>query len=320
MRIGSNKGRDHPNPLVWILLVNWNGKADTLACLASLRKITYHPRHILVIDNASTDGSVDAIRAQFPEVEILANARNERFARANNQGMQMALQAGAELVLLLNNDTEVAPDFLDHLAQAIQSRDDAGMVAPKIYYHHNPNLIWFAGGKINLWTGRVWHRGLRQLDAPEKLGQTEAVDYLTGCAILAKRACIEKIGKLDESYFMYAEDADWCWRARQAGFACLYQPASKIWHKVGSSVGGPFKIYHKVRGNFLFFKRYAKWHHWPTIVIGVIAGAMAEIFRQFWQNPSQAWRTAGALWRGFRDILWRRKIITILFIISAMRM
>jgi len=298
------------SPCVWILLINWNGKNDTLACLASLRKVSYQPCHILVVDNASTDGSIEAIRAQFPEVEILANPRNERFARANNQGMQMALQAGAELVLLLNNDTEVAPDFLDHLVQAIHSRNDAGMVSPKIYYHHHSNLIWFAGGKINLWTGRVSHRGLRQLDSLEKFNQTEAVDYLTGCAILATRECIEKIGTLDENYFMYAEDADWCWRAQQAGFVCLYQPAAKIWHKVGASAGGAFKIYHKVRGNFLFFKHYARWYHWPAIVMSVMIATMIEVFRQFWQSPSQALRTAGALLRGFRDILLRRKMVT----------
>jgi len=297
-------------PLVWILLVNWNGRNNTLAGLASLRKISYQPRHILVIDNASTDGSVEAIRQQFPEVEALVNPRNERFARANNQGMQMALQAGAELVLLLNNDTEVASDFLDHLVQALYSRDDVGMVAPKIYYHHDPNLIWFAGGKVNLWTGHVWHRGLRQIDSPEKFTQIETVDYLTGCAILANRACIEKIGMLDESYFMYAEDADWSWRARLAGFVCLYQPAAKVWHKVGASAGGAFKIYHKVRGNFLFFKRYAKWYHWPTIMLSILIGALVEIIRQFWQNPSQALRTAGALLCGFRDVLLRRKIVT----------
>jgi len=305
-----NNNGNATKPLSWILLVNWNGKDDTLACLASLRKVSYQPQHILVIDNASTDGSVEAIRAQFPEVEILANTRNERFAAANNQGMQRALQAGAELVLLLNNDTEVAPDFLDHLVQAIKSRDDAGMVAPKIYYHHNPNLLWFAGGKVNLWTGRISHRGLRQLDSPEKFHQTEAVDYLSGCAILAKRACLEKIGLLDESYFMYAEDADWCWRAQQAGFHCLYQPAAKIWHKVSASSGGEFKVYHKLRGNFLFFKRYAKWYHWPTIALGVGLGVIVEIVRQFWQNPSQALRAVGAFRRGFRDILLRRKMVT----------
>jgi GT2 family glycosyltransferase len=298
------------NPLVWIIIVNWNGKVDTLACLSSLRKISYPSRHILVIDNASADGSVEAIRAQFPEVEVLVNERNERFARANNQGMQKALAAGADFVLLLNNDTEVAPDFRDHLISAAEARPEVGMVAPKIYYHHDQQLIWFAGGRINFWTGRVSHRGLRQRDLPPKYDSPEAVDFLTGCVILAKRECLEKIGFLDESYYIYAEDVDWCWRARRAGFVCLYQPAAKIWHKVSASTGGPFKIYHKVRGNFLFFQRYAKWYHWPLIVFGVVVGTLAEIFRQFIHDPSQALSTAGALLRGFWDILMRRKVVT----------
>lgn len=295
-------------PLIWIIIVNWNGKADTLACLSSLRKISYPSRHILVVDNASADGSVEAIRAQFPEVEVIVNEKNERFARANNHGMDKALAAGAEFVLLLNNDTEVAPDFLDHLVAAAAARPEVGMVAPKIYYHHDPQLLWFAGGRINFWTGRVLHRGLRQRDFPQKHDSPEAVDFLTGCAILAKRECLDKIGLLDESYYMYAEDVDWCWRARQAGFVCFYQPAAKIWHKVSASSGGAFKVYHKVRSNFLFFKTYAKWYHWPTIVLGVSIGTIAEILRQIWRDPAQAPKTAGALLRGFWDILRRRKI------------
>ncbi|MDZ7343393.1 MAG: glycosyltransferase family 2 protein [candidate division KSB1 bacterium] len=304
-----NKDQSATKPVVWILIVNWNGKSDTLACLASLRNVTYQPRHILVIDNASSDGSVAAIQQQFPEAEVLVNARNERFARANNQGIQMALAAGAELILLLNNDTEVAPDFLDHLVTAINSREQAGMVAPKIYYHHDPQLIWFAGGRVNFWTGRISHLGLRQLDRPIAR-EPEVVDYLTGCALLIKRECIAKIGLLDESYYIYAEDADWCWRARQAGFVCLYQPAAKVWHKVGAAAGGAFKIYHKVRSNFLFFQRYARWYHWPTIVVGVTVGTIAEILRQLRRNPVEALNTAAALLRGFWDILLHRKIHT----------
>jgi GT2 family glycosyltransferase len=199
----------------------------------------------------------------------------------------------------------VAPDFLDHLALPAMLQHDVGMVAPKIYYHHDPQLIWFAGGRINFWTGRTYHRGLRKLDLPGHWhdpggGLPEPVDYLTGCALLVKRECIEKIGLLDERYFMYAEDTDWCWRARQAGFVCLYQPQAKVWHKVGATAGGPFKIYHKVRSNFLFFRRYARWYHWPTILLGVAAGTVVEAIR----HPE----IIGVVLRSFRDILLRRKI------------
>ncbi|MDZ7269862.1 MAG: glycosyltransferase family 2 protein [candidate division KSB1 bacterium] len=301
----------HPDPqtskpLVWIVIVNWNGKADTLNCLASLRRITYQPHLVLVIDNASTDGSVAAIREAFPEVRILANARNERYARANNQGIELALAAGAEFVLLLNNDTEVAPDFLDHLVLAALFRREVGMVGPKIYYHQQPQLIWFAGGKINWWSGRIYHLGLRQIDHAS-LAAPQAVDYLTGCALLVRRACVEKIGLLDEAYHMYAEDADWCQRARQAGFLCLYQPEARVWHKISASTSASYKIYHKVLGNFRFYRKYARWYHWLTIPFGVACGALHEILRLALTRPRQADELAAALARGFRDALLRRQ-------------
>jgi GT2 family glycosyltransferase len=224
--------------------------------------------------------------------------------------MEKALADGAEFVLLLNNDTEVAPDFLDHLVSAANSRPEAGMAAPKIYYHHDPQLIWFAGGRINFWTGRLSHHGLRQCEAHPIEQQIEETDFLTGCAILAKRKCLEKIGFLDESYYMYVEDVDWCWRARRAGYICLYQPQAQIWHKVSASAGGAFKVYHKVRSNFVFFRRYAKWYHWPTILLGVTVGTIAEFFRQLKDDPQKAFDTVKALLRSFVDILLRRKIMT----------
>lgn len=293
-------------PLVWILIVTWNGKADTLACLASLRNIHYRPYKVLVIDNASSDGSVEAIRKQFPETRLVVNAKNERFARANNQGLEIALAAGAEFVLLLNNDTEVAPDFLDHLVLAALFRKHVGMVAPKIYYHQQPQLIWFAGGKINWWSGRVYHLGLRELDHAS-LATPQPMDYLTGCALLVRRACLQKIGPLDESYHMYAEDADWCQRARQAGYLCLFQPEAKIWHKISASSSASYKAYHKILGNFRFYKRYARWYHWLTIPFGVAFGAARELMRTALNQPGEIGKLATAMLSGFRDILFRRR-------------
>ncbi len=298
------------NPLVWIIIVNWNGKNDTLACLSSLRRVTYQPRHVVLIDNASSDGSVEAIRANYPEVEVLVNARNERFARANNQGMARALAAGADYVLLLNNDTEVAPDFLEILVRFAHQRLEIGMVGPKIFYSHDRQRLWFAGGEIVFWKGRIAHHGLRQFDG-EKWNVPRAVDYITGCALLIKRECIEKIGPLDESYFIYSEDADWCMRARHAGFLCWFVPSSNVWHKISSSSGGgltAFKAYHKVRSNFLFFKRHARWWHWLTMPWWVAGGLFLEILRQA-ANPRAGREIISALWRAFADIVRRKEIL-----------
>jgi GT2 family glycosyltransferase len=302
-----NKNADKAKPLVWIILVNWNGRDDTLACLASLRKITFRNYNIILVDNASTDGSVNDIRHDFPEVEIIENSKNRRFAAANNQGIERALAAGADLVLLLNNDTEVAPDFLDEMVHALRSHPEIGMAGPKIFYYDDRQRIWFAGGEIDFWKGRTAHRGLRRMDGDEWNVPGET-DYITGCCLLVTRNCIEKTGVLDEGYFIYSEDADWCVRARRVGYKCWYVPSAHVWHKISASSGGgltAFKAYHKVRSNFLFFKRYARWWHWLTIPWCVATGALIETVRLLLDRQSRAGVIA-ALWRAFVDI-FRRK-------------
>lgn len=296
-------------PLVGIVIVNWNRREDTLACLSSLQKTSYRPCKIILVDNASHDGSVPAIRRSFPQVEIIENAENRRFAAANNQGMERALTAGADFVLLLNNDTEVAEDFLEKLVRGARERSEIGMAGPKILYHDDPHRIWFAGGEITFWKGQIAHLGLRQPDG-ERWNVPRAVDYITGCALLVKRECIEKIGGFDESYYIYGEDADWCMRARRAGFQCWFVPAAHVWHKISASSGGgltPFKAYHKVRSSFLFFRRYARWWHWLTLPWWVGLGLLRETIRRALRS-GQDGRTVTALWLGFLDTIRRKDI------------
>jgi hypothetical protein len=273
-------------PLVCIILVNWNGKDDTLECLASLRRQTYVPHRILVVDNASRDGSAQAIRSLYPEAELLELPENRRFAGGNNAGIRRALEAGAEYVLLLNNDTTADGDMVRNLVRAIRSQPGAGIVAPKISYHDTPGLLWYAGGVISFWTGTMRHVGIReedrgQHDTPGETG------YASGCCLLVSREVIERIGLLDESYFMYAEDADWSIRARRAGYRILYEPAARVWHKVSVSAGGhlsSFKLRHKFLSNLRFFSRHARWYHWltfPWLTIPVNAlAALAYLLRR----------------------------------------
>jgi GT2 family glycosyltransferase len=251
-------------PPVVIILVNWNGRDVTLDCLASLRDIAYPNHSTLVVDNASTDGSVKSFQSAFPEVEVLALKENRRFAGGMNAGILHALAGGAELLLLMNNDTTVDRDFLGPLVDRLRSDPSTGMVVPKIYYHDPPDRIWFAGGVISFWTGTMRHIGIREADA----GQYDApgpTEYATGCCILTSRELVERIGTLDESYYMYSEDADWSMRARLAGYRIVYEPRSKIWHKLSVSAGGHlswYKMKNKFMGNFRFFARYAAWYQW----------------------------------------------------------
>lgn len=259
-------------PLVFIILVNWNGMADSLACLRSLQEIDYQNFQTVLVDNGSSDGSAEAISEAFPQVRIIRNAKNERFAHANNQGIELALKNRADFVLLLNNDTLVDLQFLQHLIARAQSDERIGVVGPKIYFADQPQQIWYAGAKVSLWRGLIAHIGIREAERGQ-YQQAGETGYVTGCCLLASRACLEKTGPLDEGYFIYTEDADWCWRARQHGFLIYFEPAAKIWHKISASSGGAavasgltgFKIFYKVRGMLKFFGRYARWYHWLTI-------------------------------------------------------
>jgi GT2 family glycosyltransferase len=139
-----------------------------------------------------------------------------------------------------------------------------GMVAPKIYYSSPPDILWFAGGIVSLWTGTMRHRGIRESDH----GQYDLpgpIDYASGCCVLVRREVVESIGLLDESYFMYTEDADWSLRARRAGYSIQYEPRARIWHRLSVSAGGHlswYKMQNKFISNLRFFSRYAAWYQW----------------------------------------------------------
>ena len=167
------------------------------------------------LDNGSTDGSVPAIRDGFPMVTVLENGENLGYTGGNNVGLRYALAQGADYVLLLNNDTVLAPDFLRLLVEAAESDANVGIAGPTIYYYDRPALIWSAGGAIDERRGQTRMIGL---DAPDE-GQfgtlPREVDFVTGCALLVKRPTMERVGLLDERFFTYYEEGEWCVRARR---------------------------------------------------------------------------------------------------------
>lgn len=267
-------------PRVGIVLVNWNGREVTLDCLRSLESVRYDNAFTVVVDNASSDGSVEAIRAAFPAVTVLPQERNLLFAGGCNAGMTYALGAGADAVLLLNNDTVVDPGFLGPMVERMLAGQGTGAVAPKIYYHAHPDLLWYAGGEISFWTGTMKHTGIREKDA----GQYDAVrgvDYATGCAVLVPGEVVARVGMLDTGYGMYGEDADWSLRIRRAGYRIVVEPRARVWHRISVSTGGHlsfYKLRHKFVSNFRFFARYARWYHWPVFPwAGVLVNAAAAV-------------------------------------------
>ncbi|MGD8413462.1 MAG: glycosyltransferase family 2 protein [Candidatus Latescibacterota bacterium] len=255
-------------PKVAVVVLNWNGKALTLDCIRSLLDIPTPNVETIVVDNASSDGSVEAVRGEFGDrVVLTVNDHNLGFAAGNNAGIRTALDRGADLVLLLNNDTVVDAGLIDSLLRPFEGAPEVGIAGPKIYYYTPPDQIWFAGGELFLARGLSRHIGIREADRGQ-FDQQRDVDYVTGCALMARREVFETVGFLDPTYVAYYEDADFCVRARNAGFRVVYVPEGKVWHKISASTGGQVsrrKVTRKLKSTWKFFGRYARPWHWLTI-------------------------------------------------------
>jgi GT2 family glycosyltransferase len=242
-------------PSVSVIVLNWNRCADTLDCLESLARLDYPNVRVILVDNASVDGTVAAVRERHPEVDVVENSENLGYAEGNNVGLRLAQAEGADFVLLLNNDTVVRPDFLTHLVATLRARPDAGVAGPTILFHDHPNVIWSAGGSVSARDGRSSMIGLREAEATLPVEPRE-VEFVTGCALLTRREAIEHVGYLDPRFFTYYEETEFCARVRRAGFQVLHVPRSRIWHKISleKQEASARVTYYMVRNRLLFLK------------------------------------------------------------------
>jgi GT2 family glycosyltransferase len=249
---------DVETPRVHVVILNWNGWEDTVACVASVKQTEYPDFHIVVVDNASSDGSEERIRAAHPDITVLQSGGNLGYAGGNNVGIRHALDQGADFVWILNNDTSVAPDALAELVRPAAD-PQIGIVGSKIYFMAAPTRLWFAGGRVDWRRGIAYHLG----DGEDDTGQYDAMtnsDTAQGASMLVSRATFEQIGLMDERYFLYFEEADFCCRARDAGFRVAFAPASHVWHSISKSTGARSSLflYYFTRNNILFVRRHRK--------------------------------------------------------------
>ncbi len=242
--------------MILVILVTWNGYADTQACLRSLEAVRAPRFDVLVVDNASQDGTAAHIRAEFPAVRVLESGTNLGFTGGNNLGLEYALKHGYEYILLLNNDTEVAPDFLAPLAAALEADPQAAAAGPLIYYHAAPQVVWSAGGMIDWRRGETRMTGMGARDAGQFGGPPRPVDFVTGCALLVRASVVAEVGALDERFFAYYEEVEWCVRMQRAGYRILFVPQSRIWHKISPQAreASPRVHYYMTRNRLLFLR------------------------------------------------------------------
>ncbi|MBL8120139.1 MAG: glycosyltransferase family 2 protein [Anaerolineae bacterium] len=274
-------------PNVSIIVLNYNGREDTLACLRSLQHVTYPNLRVVMVDNASTDGTVEAVRAAHPEVTILETGANLGFTGGNNAAIKEAIQQGADYVMLLNNDTIVAPDFVSVMVEVMEKDPTIGVTGPMIYYYSNPEVIWSAGGEIDWKHGTTSMIGLNEVDLSQFGLSPRGVDFISGCALMARREVWEKVGLLDDQFFMYYEETEWCVRAGRAGYKLAVVPMAMIWHRISieERAVSPRTYYYMVRNRLLFLhKTRATYQPWFYTITEYARTFMSWSLRPKWQN------------------------------------
>jgi GT2 family glycosyltransferase len=297
-------GAERAAPLVVSVILNTNRRADTLECLASLARGTYPAHHVIVLDNASTDGSAEAIRAEFPAVEVVALEENLGYAGNNNVGIALALERGAAWIFVLNEDTVLAPDCLERLVGGGESDARIGIVGPMVYHHDEPGVIQSAGGHLTPWWDSR-HIGQNVPDSGQYAGP-HAVDWISGCAILVRRAVVEQVGPIDPRYFYFWEETEWCLRAGRAGWQVLHVPAARLWHKgvQRDYRPKPTVTYYATRNRLLTMAK----HHAPLYVRAAAWLQIARTLASWTLKPR--WRHMRehrhAMWRGATDFMRAR--------------
>lgn len=268
-------------PWVSVIIPNWNGAVHLPTCLESLRRQTWRSLEVIVVDNGSVDGSLDLLAREYPEVRVLALGANRGFAGAVNAGIRAAR---GEFIVLLNNDTEADPHWLEEVVAAFERHPEAGLVASKMLLFDRRDVFHTAGDYYRV-DGRPGNRGVWETDRGQ-YDQEEYVFSACGGSAAYRRAMLEEIGLLDEDFFYSCEDVDLAWRAQLAGWRCVYAPRAVVYHKLSATGGGTTASFYDGR-NFIYL---------------LVKDYPGDLWRRYWRAILRAqlrlaWEALRA-WRG----------------------
>lgn len=285
-----------------VILVNYNGKQYNEACIESLlSQRGGHEVKIILVDNASQDDSMRIIQERYgadPRIETIFLDDNYGFSYANNVGIRRAGEWKADYVLLLNNDTEACDNLLTELLSCAD-RHPLSMIAPKICYSDRKEVLWSAGGEVSPLVRKVRHIGLDRKDEGQ-FDKERRVGFATGCCLLLPWAVIGKAGLLDERFFLYYEDTEYCFRLQELGIDIWYCPQAKLYHKVGASSKGadsPLCAYYIAR-NWLLCSRLHLRGRYPLFLLYYALNRAACCLLWLFCGKRTL---VQATWRGIRD-------------------
>ncbi len=294
-------------PVISVIIVNYNGYADTIECLQSLKEQIGVVCQPLIIDNASSNDSVAHISKAHPDVKLIEAKHNMGFAGGNNLGIELALAQGYDYLFLVNNDTTLEPDCLQKLLKCAATRPDAAVVIPAIYYYGDKTKPWFTGSTASIENGVFRHE---ETDVRvEKIDTPFDVPWVTGCAMLVPAPKMREIGGFDTRYFCYYEDVDWSLRAERAKGACVLCPQAVLYHKVfGSSAKKSMKVhYYAARNRLLCVAKNTSADQSRTLVRRCTSNMLKEVRRMLiCPGPGEGKRRAIADILGVTDYYLRR--------------
>lgn len=269
----------NPAPSVWAIVLCYNQIALTLECLDTLLAQDYAALRVLVVDNGSTEGTLACVRARFPSVDMLCTGQNLGYTGGNNAGIRRALACGADAVFLLNNDVRLAPGCVANLARALFARPGRAATGPLVCTWDEWTMISSAGGEID------WRRAdARNLGAGEPVSDdypAREVDFLNGCALMVCRTAIAAAGLLDDRYYMYWDETDWCARMREQGMSLWFEPLARVQHKatLRPEELGAAAVYYAARNRLLFFARHGETRSRPLAVAHALYGILRGLWR-----------------------------------------
>jgi len=253
-------------PRIRVYLLNWNGGEDIKDCVDSLESNRYENFSITIIDNNSSDSSLHNLS---DSIDIVPLDKNYGFSVGYNIGIKESIIDDDEYIILLNYDTIVEPNFIQSIANEINNPEsDKYIYGVKILYYHNPDIIWYAGGKVRLKEGIILHEGIRCNS--EKYTQSSLTDYVTGCCMIMHKDVFSKLNGFDSRFFMYNEDVDFCLRADKIGIKCKFLSTPVILHKVSLSIGGNYsikKILMKLKSGYQLYRKYYPFYNAAIFVI-----------------------------------------------------
>lgn len=221
------------NPRVVVIVLTYCNEAEAADCLRSLARSTYPALTVVLVDNASPDGSAERLRVQFPDIVHLQAGRNGGYTAGNNHGITWALANGADYIMVLNDDTEVDPACVSQLVAAA-TETEADAVAPLITYHGEPTVAWYAGGSYS--RARVTAKHLCENEPVSASQERAPISFVCGCCFLARAEVFRAIGGFDESYFTYVEDLEFSVRMQRSGYRLLYEPQARVLHRIERAV------------------------------------------------------------------------------------